>query len=73
MLVFGGGHLKGVAVMQVALEDDTLRQNYAVLGAKRLAMRFEDRKPDMTVAMKLFNGEHIVSRTEKQKVQKLLK
>jgi hypothetical protein len=73
VLVLGGDHLEdGISAIQAALEDDTLRPHYAAVEAKRLATRFEDRKPDITAARKLVNGKSVVTDSEKQKLQKLL-
>ncbi|OCK96278.1 uncharacterized protein K441DRAFT_58503 [Cenococcum geophilum 1.58] len=72
VLVLGGDHLKdGISAIQAALEDDTLRPHYAAVEAKRLATRFEDRKPDITAARKLVNDKIVITDSEKQKLQKL--
>lgn len=73
VLVLGGDHLEdGISAIQAALKDNTLRPHYEAIEAKRLATRFEDRKPNITAARELFNDESVVTDSEKQKLQKLL-
>jgi hypothetical protein len=70
VLVFGGDHLKdGISAIQAALKDDTLRPHYAVVEARRLATRFEDREPDIDAAKKLVEGNIVVTKSENQKLQ----
>jgi len=73
VLVFGGDHLQqGVTAIQAALQDDTLRPHFAAAEARRLAMRFGDRKPDVEAAKRLIDGNSVLSNSEKQKLQILL-
>jgi hypothetical protein len=73
VLVLGGDHLEnGISVIQAALENDVLRPHYAAIEAKRLARRFEDRRPDITAAKRLFDGKIIATDSETEKLQNWL-
>lgn len=73
VMVLGGDHLdQGVAAIQAALQDDTLRPHFVAIEAKLLATRFQNRKPDVEAAKQLIDGKSILTNTEKQKLQKLL-
>jgi hypothetical protein len=74
VLVLGGDHLKdGISAIQAALEDDTLRPHYAVVEAKRLAKRFNEREPEIADAKKLDESNIVVTKSEREKLDILLK
>jgi hypothetical protein len=73
VLIMGGDHLKdGISAIHAALKDDTLRPHYEFVEAKRVATRFEDRKPDVQAAKELISDSSIVTDSERQKLQSLL-
>ncbi|KAJ9655413.1 hypothetical protein H2198_005717 [Neophaeococcomyces mojaviensis] len=76
VLVLGGcSHqlTDGIKAIQAALADDTLRPHFAVIEAKRLAMRFQDQTPDLDNARKLVQdrGDIFCSVAEAEKLEDL--
>jgi hypothetical protein len=61
VLIFGGDHLHdGLAAIQQALADDTLRPHFASIEAKRLSQSFYDRNSDVDAAARLLNDVDVV-------------
>jgi hypothetical protein len=73
VLAFGGDHLEqGVSAVRAALQDEVLRPHYVATEAKRLATRFQTRKPDVEAAQRLIDSRSILTYSEKQKLRNLL-
>jgi hypothetical protein len=70
VLVLGGDYRKDdISAIQAALKNDTLWPHYAVVEARRLATRCEDREPDIDAARKLVEGSIVVTKSGNQKLQ----
>lgn len=69
VLAIGGDHLTdGIAAIETALADPTLRPHFAAVEAKRLARRFGPRPPEFDAATALIDDTTVMSGAEAGKV-----
>jgi hypothetical protein len=73
MLAVGGDHLEqGIEAVHDALSNAVLRPHYAFIEAKRVAIGFHQRAPDLTAAARLVEHDTVMSPSELQKAVKLV-
>lgn len=65
VIAFGGDHLDGaIAAIEKALACEVLRPHFAYIEARRRAMRFGDRAPDLRGAAALIDGTTVMNAQE---------
>jgi hypothetical protein len=73
-LVLGGDHLEdGIAAIQAAMDDPTLRPHFAYVEAKRVGRRFDKRKANLRMAAQLLDESTVMSPAEIEKAVELVK
>lgn len=73
VLAIGGDHLTdGIAAIESALDDPTLRPHFAAVEAKRLARRFGPRPPEFEAATALIDDATVMSGAEVGKLAAVL-